>query len=282
MTRKLAITLFMLCIVIPTFLGIGYALSVSTGLVGLGNAEAHFTTAHWARMFNEGRLVKSILYTLLLAGTAIAAAVGIALVLLKILFPRLNNGVLPWFYLIPLGIPPIVAAFFGFLILANTGFVARFLSVVHLVHDPSDFPVLINDTLGLGVWLTHVFLAFPFFFLLFLASAQSQKMKVLQEASTTLGATSNYFMKRVIRPLVVRQNAPLIVIWFVFVLGTYEVPLLLGAQKIRPVALVIIDKIRGYSLSSIPVGYAMSAFYALFILLIAYLLVRLINKRYAA
>jgi putative spermidine/putrescine transport system permease protein len=181
-----------------------------------------------------------------------------------------------------LGIPPIVAAFFGFLILANTGFVARFLSVVHLVHDPSDFPVLINDTLGLGVWLTHVFLAFPFFFLLFLASAQSQKMKVLQEASTTLGATSNYFMKRVIRPLVVRQNAPLIVIWFVFVLGTYEVPLLLGGQKIRPVALVIIDKIRGYSLSSIPVGYAMSAFYALFILLIAYLLVRLINKRYAA
>lgn len=282
MTRKLAISLFVLFIVVPTFLGISYALSISTGLVGLGNAEAQMTSAHWVKMFDEGRMMQSIIYTLLLAGTSIAVACVIALALLGLLFQKLKNGMLPWFYLIPLGIPPIVAAFFSFLMLANTGFVARFLGVVGMIDSPSDFPVLINDSVGVGVWLTHVFLAFPFFFLIFLASAQSPKMKVLQEASTTLGASNRYFMKRVIRPLVVRQNAPLIVIWFVFVLGTYEVPLLLGGQKIRPVALVIIDKIRGYSLSSIPVGYAMSAFYALFILLIAYLLVRLINRRYAA
>lgn len=282
MTRTLAKALFILFVVIPSFLGLSYAMGVSFGLIGLGNGAPSFTLSHWEVMFSEGRLMKSIGYTILLAASAIVGAALIALGLLSPLLNRIPGNTLPWFYFVPLGIPPIVAAFFTFSALANTGLLSRIAVKLGMITDASSFPILINDELGIGVWLTHVMLAFPFFLILFLSSAKTQEVHRLRETASSLGASSAYILRKVIRPIVIRKNAPLLIIWFIFVLGTYEIPLLLGGQKIRPVALVIIDKMRGYSLATIPEGYAMSAFYAVFIMALSFLLVKLISRRYDA
>lgn len=282
MTKNLAKALFILLVVFPSFLGLGYAVGISFGLIGLGNETSSFTLDYWENMFAEGRLLRSIIYTVLLAATAILGSTMIALAFLTPLLKRMNGNTLPWFYFLPLGIPPIVASFFSFTMLSNTGFISRVAYKLGFIPDSASFPILINDSWGIGVWMTHVMLAFPFFLILFISSAKSLEVQRLTEAAASLGASSSDIMKKVVRPIVVRKNAPLLVIWFIFVMGTYEIPLLLGGQKTRPVALVIIDKMRGYSLSTIPEGYAMSAFYALFIVILAFFLVKLISRRYDA
>jgi putative spermidine/putrescine transport system permease protein len=275
--RKGALVLFVLLIALPAWLGIGYALLNGLGLVGF-KADG-FTTEHLAALFNTGRFAESFSYTLLLAVSVTLMATVLAALVLRVLFTRRRSTLPSWFFL-PLAMPPIVAAFFSFHFLSNTGLLSRLLASVGLISSASDFPTMVNDRFGIAVFLTHTLLSFAFFTVLFLLSASRRDVAVQLDAARTLGASAGERFFKLLLPLVLRRNITLIVVWFVFVLGTYEVPLLLGSQSLRPMSVEIIDKLRGYSLARIPEGYALSALWTLFIAGFALLIVQPLNRNY--
>ncbi len=275
--RKVALILFILLIALPAWLGIGYALLNGLGLVGFKSDG--FTTDHFAALFSTGRFAESFGYTLLLASGATLTAAALAFMVLRVLFTQ-RRSVLPSWFFLPLAMPPIVAAFFGFHFLSDTGLLSRTLASIGVINSASDFPTLVSDPLGIAVFLTHTLLSFAFFTVLFLLSASRRDVTVQLDAARTLGASAGERFFKLFLPLVLRRNITLIIVWFVFVLGTYEVPLLLGSQSLRPMSVEIIDKLRGYSLARIPEGYALSALWALFIAGFALVIVQPLNRNY--
>lgn len=69
----------------------------------------------------------------------------------------------------------------------------------------------------------------------------------------------------------IKKSIVSIVLFVVFVMSSYEVPLLLGRQNPQMISVLIIQKVQRFNLLDIPQGYAMSIVYV--ILIIALLLI---------
>ncbi len=81
-------------------------------------------------------------------------------------------------------------------------------------------------------------------------------------------------MQRVVVPLLLRRAAAPLLLYFIFVLGSYEVPLLLGTQSPQMVSVLTVRKLRGYDLAGYPEGYVVATLYAGLVLGLVPLLLR--------
>ena len=103
-----------------------------------------------------------------------------------------------------------------------------------MVATPAGFPALVYDSWAIGVVLAVVWKEMPFLLLVAL-SLQSLRGSVLADTARTLGASPGQVVRRVTLPLLLRGMAPSIIAVFVFVLGSLELPLVLGPSS--PLAL---------------------------------------------
>lgn len=278
--RALASFIFFLFVIAPVALGLFYAFMSANGYFAVMPGTTQ-TTAFYA-VISDGGFLRSMGYTLLLAAVVMIASSLIALLVVRVALRHDGPNTLTWKWFIPLGIPPIVAAIASFHLFSDTGLISRVLFKFRLIESSVQFPDLVNDAMGWSVVFTHVFLAFPFFVILFMVSARSAEARGMLDAARSLGANEHERFLKLFTPWVLRKNAAILAVWFIFVLGTYEIPLLLGNQRLRTVTVLIMDKLRGYDLSLIPTAYAMSTIYILLIVLIARIIVESINRPYDA
>ena len=62
-----------------------------------------------------------------------------------------------------MGIPAVVAALMTYQLLSPSGWLSRLTYAVGLTAGPDAFPALINDRLAVGIIITHIILAVPYF-----------------------------------------------------------------------------------------------------------------------
>ncbi len=249
---------------LPLGLGLGYAAGYSLGLFDLVNPG--LTLRHWARTLAEGEVLASLGYSLYVAAVTILFTVGLSLGLVLGLGPPGRRGWFTGVMYFPLAIPALVAGFYCFQLLSRSGLLSRVAYRLGWVGSLNDFPELVQEPYGIGLVTAHAFLATPFFTILFRNLYLHERGDELGQVARTLGASAWQSLRRVVVPLLLRRAAAPLLLYFIFVLGSYEIPLLLGTQSPQMVSVLTVRKLRGYSLADYPEGYVVATLYAVLVL----------------
>ncbi len=269
--------LLLLFAVLPLVAGLGFAVLYSVGLVGVLNNG--FTREHWMRIFSEGNILQSFLYSAAIAIVSLIISVSLALPVSLKHHQSFRKGLLSYLIYTPLAFPGIVAAFFFFQFLTKSGVVSRLLFQLRLISSIDQFPDLINDTFGIGMIATHVFLSFPFFVLLFVNIIKTERIVEYQQLASTFAATKWQSLFRVSIPMLLQKALPNIILYFIFIFGAFEVPLLLGRSNPEMVSVLAVRKLQRFNLLDIPQGYAIAVLYTIFVFILLVFLFKVKSRQ---
>ncbi|GAB5491973.1 MAG: ABC transporter permease subunit [Phototrophicaceae bacterium] len=211
-----------------------------------------------------------------IASTVISAtlAIGSAL-LLRGTF--IGKRVSTFLFQLNLPIPHVVAAIGISFLLSQSGLLSRIGATMGIISSPSDFPILIKDSYGLGIIIAYVWKELPFIGVIVLAVLQSLGQDY-EDIARSLGANSWQRFRYVILPLIMPGVLSASIIVFAFTFGSYEVPALLGVRYPRMLPVTSLRFFTDPDLNSRAEGMAMSMIIA-FIVLILVLLYMWISRR---
>lgn len=266
--------LFILLIMVPFSTGLIYALLYSFGIIGFPHQG--FTLLHWESVLSSGEVIRSFLFTVYIG--IISLTIATLLALLYIIANKNRAAGTSYFIYLPLTIPAMVAAFFTFQFLSASGFVSRIFNALHLTKGIEGFPDLVNDSFGIGIAATHIMLALPFFILLFRNYYQSENIETLKELAFTLGASSSQFNLRILIPALLKKSLAPLALYFLFMLGSFEIPLLLGRQNPQMVSVLVNRKLNRFDLQQIPQGYIIVILYMLLVSLMLFIITKAKNR----
>jgi putative spermidine/putrescine transport system permease protein len=128
--------------------------------------------------------------------------------------------------------------------------------------------------MGIGIILTHTLLAIPFFIIFLLGLYHSQSLENLKQLSFSLGANKNQTARKVLLPILLNKAYPTIILYFIFVLSSYEIPLLLGQQYPQMVSVFAVRKLQRFDLTDIPQAYVIISVYVLIVIVSLFILFR--------
>ena len=276
MSKKISIFIYLILTVVPLGIGLIYAFLYSIGAIGaLSNG---INAASWISVWNEGDFVKSLLFSMMIAGVSLFISTAIALIICIFWKPNEANKNSFVFY-VPLSIPPIIAAFLTFQFLSNSGIVSRVLYQFGWLTDTAQFTPLINDSYNFGVIFTQVLLTFPYFTLVFFNIYQNEKISLLSEIASTLGAEKQQLQRQIMLPILLQKAKNNLLLCFIFLMSAYEIPLLLGSQSPPMLSILVAQKFRKYNLNDIPQAYVMTVIYALIILILVSFFMKIKNEK---
>jgi putative spermidine/putrescine transport system permease protein len=176
-----------------------------------------------------------------------------------------TRGALSFFIYLPLSIPAIVMAFFIFQLLGKGGWLSRLSYQLGLIGALEQFPDWVNDNYGIGIIVAHVIMATPFFTIFFANLYQNERLGEYLHLAATLGAKKRQRIFRVAVPVLLRRGLATVFLYFMFVMGSYEIPLLVGSQSVQMVSIRTIQRLQRYNLGDIPEAYAISVAYTLMV-----------------
>lgn len=230
-------------------------------LGGIGLLSDGWTLRHWKAAVVTGGLTESLLFSPAVAATvtllATTAALGVTL-----LAPQLRSDrVALSLALLLLATPSAVMSLMAFQILSPGGGIARVAFHAGLIASPTQFPVLVNDPYAIGIIVTQFCGSFPLLVLFFLKAWSTARADAYCRLAESLGATVAQARLRVALPLLLRHGRPLILLSFLFNLGSYEVPLLLGRQSPQMFSVLTQRRFGQFDLSMRPQAFALAVSY---------------------
>ena len=249
----------------PMLLGLGYASLYSLGLIGRLSEGLSFE--HWEAVLGSWDFYESLVFSLLMAVASIGISTLLALGLVSWLGDRMHQGVWALAGYLPLAFPAVVVAYLGFQWLSAGGLFSRLAYQLGMVEGTADFPELINDSLGLGILAAHVCMATPFLWVYFAALYRQEGVSALVRVSQTLGLGGWGQVWRVIAPVLLWRGRSTLILYGMFVVGSYEIPLLLGSQGRPMLSVLVVRKLSRFSLADIPQGYVMLVCYGCLVML---------------
>ncbi|MCX2743461.1 ABC transporter permease subunit [Mangrovivirga sp. M17] len=264
MKKKILISFFLVITVVPVLAGLIYAFLYSLGITGV--ISKGLTFSYWKEILYSSGFFLSLFYSLIIGAITIFISFFIAYFIYPFFINGSGKGQLIMF--IPLSIPPMVWAFYHYLMFSGAGFISRLSYHLGLISNPGEFPVLVNDNFGTIVILTHVVMAFPFFTLYFIRIHNSEKIDRLTTLAKNFGASDSEVSWRVRLPIIFLKSRVLLILYLVFVAGSYEVPLLLGSQSPRMITVFTLEKMQRFDLYDKPVAYGAAFLYAIVVLII--------------
>lgn len=260
----IGLVLYVVLALLPILGAIAYALAYSVGLTGL--LSSGFTLEAWRGALSAGEVWSSLALSAGIACTVagLASLAGVALALG--LEGRLASGPLSYVLYVPLALPFTVAALVAFQWFTRSGLFSRLLLHLGLIESLEEATALVNDPWALGIIATHLFIATPFLALVFHRLAEQDRLGELRRLAATLGASRWQFLFRVSLPLLLWRGASNIALVFVVVLGSYEVPLLLGRQSPQMLSVLIMRKYGRFDITDKPEAFAIAVLYTLSVL----------------
>jgi putative spermidine/putrescine transport system permease protein len=204
-------------------LGIIQAMGYMPG-AGLGT----LSWGHFGHVLTDPDFFKSFLLTLYVAGasTLLAGSISILAALgLASLAERWR--ILHFIFQIPLTVPHLVIAVAVVFMLAPAGLFSRLAVTTGWIQAPADFPLLINDTWGVGIILAYVWKEIPFITLMILAVLRHSG-KELQDVGRTLKAGPWQRFRYITLPIIFPALGAASLIVFAYTFGAFEIPYLLG------------------------------------------------------
>lgn len=224
----------------PVLLGLLYALAASLGLAGAG--ARGLSGASWVGVLGNGATWAGLGWSLWIGAASTAISTGIA-VLLAVVFRGSSrlDGAARALALLPLPIPHLVAGVGAVLVLGQSGILARMAHAVGLAQVPADLPALVADPWGVGLIAALVWKEVPFLALVAF-SVLASRGHALEETARTLGAGRWATFRLVTWPILWRGLLPAVVAVFTFVVGSWEVAVLLAPSDPLALPLQIMER----------------------------------------
>ncbi len=266
-TEKLGLVFFILIGVVPFAAAFVYAILYSFGIIGVVNDG--FTLQFWEAVFSSGEFFKSFGYSAAIALVALLISVGGALWITLKFRHELEQKFLSFVTYLPLAIPGVVAAFFTLQLFSKGGFFSRISYNLGWIDSATEFPDLVNDAYAIGIVLAFATMVLPFFVLLFMNVYKNERIAELSILAQALGAKKNQVVRKVFLPIMLQKTWVLIVLYFIFLLGAYEIPLILGQESPQMLSVLIIREIKQYDLTKISEGYVVAVIYTAVVALAA-------------
>ena len=200
------------------------------------------TLQYYKEVLTRPDMLTSVFFSLYIAFTSalLATVAGVFLCMLLVMSDK-AKGLMMRIVQLPITVPHVVVALFVINILSQNGFLARCAYALGMIRDQKDFPVFIYDTHGMGIILAYLWKEIPFI-VYFTIALMANINNNLGEAAVNLGAGRWTAFRKVTLPLCRITILSGFLIIFVFALGAYELPLLLGATS--PKALPILAYIQ--------------------------------------
>lgn len=221
--------------------GLITGITQSLGVIPVFGLE-EATLDYYKEVFAKPDMLRSVLYSLYIAfasaGLSTVAGVLICMALVSV---GKTKGKMMRVVQIPIVVPHVVVAIFVINILSQNGLLARAAYMLGLISEQQDFPMLIYDPGGIGVILAYLWKEIPFI-IYFVIGLMASIDGRLGEAAVNLGAGRFTSFVRVTLPLCMPSILSGFLIIFVFALGAYELPALLGATA--PKALPVLAYIQ--------------------------------------
>ncbi|MDR2024532.1 MAG: ABC transporter permease subunit [Hungatella sp.] len=187
------------------------------------------TLFYYKEVLSRPDMIRSVLYSLRIAllSSTLATAGGVFFCGVCIMGKKTQGAVMRIIQL-PIIVPHVVAALFIINIFSRNGILARAAYALGMIQEQQQFPMLIYDSHGLGIIMAYLWKEIPFI-IYFIIALMANINGSLGEAATNLGAKTWTVFWRVTLPLCRNTIISGFLIIFVFSLGAYELPLLLGA-----------------------------------------------------
>ena len=184
--------------------------------------------------------IQAFIYSFKIAGISAGLSILIGIFMCYVLISTKRNGLINAIVKLPIIVPHTIVALMIVNVMSQNGLLARMLFHLNIISDQSQFPLFINDAGGVGVILAYIWKEAPFviYFVITLMAAISSN---LGEAAINLGASRLTAFIKVSLPLCIGNILSAFLIIFVYALGAYELPQILGATQ--PKALPILSYI---------------------------------------
>ena len=240
MKKKLTPYLLLIPQIILTILllaGLVTGITQSLGVVPAFGLEKP-TLTYYKEILSRPDILESVLYSLktALVSALVATAAGSVICGIFVMADKTRGAMIRVIQL-PVIVPHVVAALFMINIFSQNGILARIAWMLGLIEEQQQFPLLIYDSWGIGVILAYIWKEIPFI-IYFVIALMANINGSLGEAAVNLGAGKWKAFWKVTLPLCKNTIFSGFLIIFVFALGAYETPLLLGATT--PKALPIL------------------------------------------
>jgi len=220
----------------PVVVGGLYSLAATFGLIGAG-ADG-FGLTRMSRVLRDSDTWRSIGWTLATALVATALAT-IAALMLGVVLRR--SRIARTLVAVPLAVPHAAAALAMLLLLGQSGFLSRLAFAVGAVSQPTAFPALVYDRAGFGLVIAFAWKEFPFLALTAWAVLDSMGEE-LYEVAQTHGANAQSIFRRITWPLLWRGVAPAVVAVFAFLIGQYEMAVVLAPSDPLPLSMLTFER----------------------------------------
>lgn len=264
-------------------IGLGTGIIQSLGVIpAFGLTEP--TLKYYKEVLTRPDTLQSLGYSLYIAFVSafLAALLGTLLCLLLVRKNKTKGGVMRIVQL-PIIVPHVVVALFIVNIFSQNGILARICAGLGLITEQQQFPMLIYDAKGIGVIVAYLWKEIPFIIYFVLALMANINGR-LGEAAVNLGASTWKAFTRVTLPLCMNTILSGFLIVFVFALGAYELPMLLGATLPKALPIQAYIKYSSPELRDRPYAMALNGIVVVISLLAAviyYLLIRRSSKNLA-
>lgn len=231
MRRKLTPYLLLVPQLLLSFLfliGLVNGITQSLGVIpAFGLTEPTFL--YYKEVLTKPDLLKSVLYSLKIAFSSalLSTAAGTALCALLVTSRRTKGNMMRIVQL-PIIVPHVVVALFVINICSQNGLLARVCYWLGVIKEQQEFPMVLYGPSGIGIVIAYLWKEIPFIVYFVIALMANIDGK-LGEAAVNLGADRLQTFFRVTLPLCIHTICSGFLIIFVFALGAYELPFILGA-----------------------------------------------------
>ncbi len=220
----------------PVIVGAFYSFAAALGIAGAG--ASGFDLSRITRVVSDASTWRSVAWTLATASIATAIATTAALFCaVRLHSSRIGQRLA----VIPLAVPHIAASFAVLLLLGQSGLLSRVAFAVGLTTQPSDFPAFVYDRSGVALIVSFAWKEFPFLALTAFAVIATQA-DALREVARTHGASARAITRRITLPLLARGITPAAIAAFAYLLGQYEMAVVLAPSDPLPLSVLTYER----------------------------------------
>lgn len=195
------------------------------------------TIENYQRLWSDQSFWSSLGLSLKIALLSTVPALVLGTILTRGIFRYFRFRMQQLWVWAPMLVPHFVAAYLIFLLLSSSGWISSVLAQLQLVDTPTDFPILVNDSTGIGIILTYLWKEIPFVVLMLLP-IYYQIDPAYAQVVRTLGGTEWEVFRTGEWPWLFPTVMETGVILVAFIISAYEVPYLLGVTYPKMMAVL--------------------------------------------
>lgn len=201
---------------------------------------------------------ESISFSLGVTTVSTLLSLGIGVAASKLLFGKKRSAGAGALFWIPMAVPHFVGAYLVIWFFSQSGWAASLTQQLGWIDNRTEFPILTNDTGGIGIILSYIWKEVPFVVLM-TAPVYLEMNNSVKHAVATLGGGPFRKFKDGEWPYLKAVTLETGVILFAFVFGAFEVPGLVGATRPEMIGVTIFEWYSGGNWEERPYAYAVSA-----------------------